>query len=794
MNEKALKVLEYPKIIQKLTDYAASQPGKQLCRDLTPSSDPGTIRRMQTETSDAVSRLLRKGNISFSGLTDIRGSLRRLEIGSSLNIEELLRVCRLLETTLRVKSWSRSARNEAENAPEDSLESMFSGLQPLSPLSAEISRCILSEDEIADDASPGLRQVRRQIHQTNDRIRVQLNSLVNGSARTYLQDAVVTQRNGRFCLPVKAEYRGQVPGMIHDQSSTGSTLFIEPMSVVKLNNDLRELEIKEEKEIEIVLANLSSLVAAETDALNDNILLLTELDFIFARAQLSLFYRGSEPDFNEEGRIRIKKGRHPLIDPKKVVPVDIRIGEDFTMLVISGPNTGGKTVSLKTVGLFTLLGQSGLHIPASDHSELSVFDEVYADIGDEQSIEQSLSTFSAHMTNIIRILNIADDKSLILIDELGAGTDPVEGAALAISIIEAMRTKGTRVMATTHYAELKAYAIQTVGVENACCEFDVATLRPTYRLLIGVPGRSNAFAISARLGMPANIVEHAKELVSDESTMFEEVVSRLEESRRKMEDERESAEQLRLKAQNMEKEAEALRDRAEKDAKHEIERARMEAAELVQKTRREAQSLLDELEDLRRNKQKLLTAEQKARLKAGIRDMEKASDPVHERRIDEDYVLPRPLQVGDTVLIYDIDKIATVLDVPKNGDQILVQAGIIKTRVPLKNLRLTDQKPKEKKKAAGGHRTVTKKMDSAPARNEVDVRGMNLEEALMEVDAFIDHALMHNLNMLTIIHGKGTGILRNGIQQHLRRHKAVKSFRLGVYGEGESGVTIVELK
>ena len=466
----------------------------------------------------------------------------------------------------------------------------------------------------------------------------------------------------------------------------------------------------------------------------------------------------------------------------------------FDALIVTGPNTGGKTVSLKTAGLLTLMTMCGLMIPAADGSEVSIFDHVLADIGDEQSIEQSLSTFSAHMTNIIRILNIADDKSLILIDELGAGTDPVEGAALAISIIEAMRTKGTRVMATTHYAELKAYAIQTVGVENACCEFDVATLRPTYRLLIGVPGHSNAFAISARLGMPANIVEHAKELVSDESTMFEEVVSRLEESRRKMEDERESAEQLRLKAQNMEKEAEALRDRAEKDAKHEIERARMEAAELVQKTRREAQSLLDELEDLRRNKQKLLTAEQKARLKAGIRDMEKASDPVHERRIDEDYVLPRPLQVGDTVLIYDIDKIATVLDVPKNGDQILVQVGIIKTRVPLKNLRLTDQKPKEKKKAAGGHRTVTKKMDSAPARNEVDVRGMNLEEALMEVDAFIDHALMHNLNMLTIIHGKGTGILRNGIQQHLRRHKAVKSFRLGVYGEGESGVTIVELK
>ena len=590
MNEKALKVLEYPKIIQKLTDYAASQPGKQLCRDLTPSSDPGTIRRMQTETSDAVSRLLRKGNISFSGLTDIRGSLRRLEIGSSLNIEELLRVCRLLETTLRVKSWARSARNEAENAPEDSLESMFSGLQPLSPLSAEISRCILSEDEIADDASPGLRQVRRQIHQTNDRIRVQLNSLVNGSARTYLQDAVVTQRNGRFCLPVKAEYRGQVPGMIHDQSSTGSTLFIEPMSVVRLNNDLRELEIKEEKEIEIVLANLSSLVAAETDALNDNILLLTELDFIFARAQLSLFYRGSEPDFNEEGRIRIKKGRHPLIDPKKVVPVDIRIGEDFTMLVISGPNTGGKTVSLKTVGLFTLLGQSGLHIPASDHSELSVFDEVYADIGDEQSIEQSLSTFSSHMTNIVSFWEQADERSLVLFDELGAGTDPTEGAALAMAILSNLHRRDIRTIATTHYSELKVFALSTPGVENGCCEFSVETLRPTYRLLIGVPGKSNAFAISEKIGLPDYVIEEAKTYLSKEDESFEDVISDLEQSRVLIEREREETNRYREEAEELQKRLSRKEDRLESSRDEILRKAREEAQALL----REAKEYADE--------------------------------------------------------------------------------------------------------------------------------------------------------------------------------------------------------
>ena len=523
MNEKALRVLEYPKIIQKLTDYAGSQPGKELCRNLSPSSDLTQIRRMQRETSDAVSRLLRKGNVSFSGLADIRMSLRRLEVGSSLNVEELLRVAKLLETTSRVKAWSRSAQASLEEQNEDSLEEMFTSLQPLTSLSHEINRCIPSEEEIADDASPGLKQVRRQMHQANDRIRAQLNAMVNGGTRNYLQDAVITQRNGRFCIPVKAEYRSQVPGMIHDQSSTGSTLFIEPMAVVKLNNDLRELEIKEEKEIEIVLANLSGQVAVNSDAINDNILLMTELDFIFARAQLSLYYKGSEPDFNEEGRVRIKKGRHPLLDPKKVVPVDIRIGEDFTMLVISGPNTGGKTVSLKTVGLFTLLGQSGLHIPASDHSELAIFDEIYADIGDEQSIEQSLSTFSAHMTNIVSFWDQADERSLVLFDELGAGTDPTEGAALAISILSNLHRRNVRTIATTHYSELKVFALSTPGIENGCCEFSVETLRPTYRLLIGVPGKSNAFAISEKLGLPDYVIEEAREHLTQDAESFEDL-------------------------------------------------------------------------------------------------------------------------------------------------------------------------------------------------------------------------------------------------------------------------------
>ena len=545
---------------------------------------------MQRETSDAVSRLLRKGNVSFSGLADIRMSLRRLEVGSSLNVEELLRVARLLETTSRVKAWSRSAQASLEEQNEDSLEEMFTSLQPLTSLSHEINRCIPSEEEIADDASPGLKQVRRQMHQANDRIRAQLNAMVNGGTRNYLQDAVITQRNGRFCIPVKAEYRSQVPGMIHDQSSTGSTLFIEPMAVVKLNNDLRELEIKEEKEIEIVLANLSGQVAVNSDAINDNILLMTELDFIFARAQLSLYYKGSEPDFNEEGRVRIKKGRHPLLDPKKVVPVDIRIGEDFTMLVISGPNTGGKTVSLKTVGLFTLLGQSGLHIPASDHSELAIFDEIYADIGDEQSIEQSLSTFSAHMTNIVSFWDQADERSLVLFDELGAGTDPTEGAALAISILSNLHRRNVRTIATTHYSELKVFALSTPGIENGCCEFSVETLRPTYRLLIGVPGKSNAFAISEKLGLPDYVIEEAREHLTQDAESFEDVISDLESSRAQIEHEREEVNRYKQEIEELKKRLERKEGRLDSSRDEILRKAREEAQTVL----REAKEYADE--------------------------------------------------------------------------------------------------------------------------------------------------------------------------------------------------------
>ena len=588
MNQKALSSLEYPKIIERLTEKASSPMGKELCRKLQPSTDINRIRLMQTQTKDALTRLFQKGSVSFGSVKDIRGSLKRLEIGSSLGIMEILSVCALLENTSRVKAYSRGDRSDL---PSDSLDSMFEQLAPLTPLSSEIRRCILSEDEISDDASPALRQVRRNMKVTNDRIHTQLSGLVNGNARTYLQDSVITMRNGRYCIPVKAEYKGQVPGMIHDQSSTGSTLFIEPMAVVKLNNDMRELELQEQKEIEIILAGLSEQIAEEREAIALNLELMVQLDFIFARAGLAMDMNGSEPVFNEEGRVLLKKARHPLIPKKKVVPIDIRLGDDFDLLIITGPNTGGKTVSLKTVGLLTLMGQAGLHIPALDRSELALFHEIYADIGDEQSIEQSLSTFSSHMTNIVSFLEKADSRSLVLFDELGAGTDPTEGAALAISILSYLHDKGIRTMATTHYSELKVYALSTPGVENACCEFSVETLRPTYRLLIGIPGKSNAFAISSKLGLSDQIIERAKEQISEQDESFEDVLSSLEENRVTIENERleiarykEEIKTLKAQLESRQEKLDAQRDRILRQANEEAHKVLEEAKEYADQT------------------------------------------------------------------------------------------------------------------------------------------------------------------------------------------------------------------
>ncbi|MCD7842955.1 MAG: endonuclease MutS2, partial [Lachnospiraceae bacterium] len=808
MNEKALKVLEYHKIIQRLAGFAGSQPGKERCLALVPSDDLSEILRMQQETTDAVSRTLRKGRVSFSGLSDIRGSLRRLEIGSFLNIEELLRVCTVMETGARVKNWAKEAADgrrsdipvpssrsaasgynsrqassggnsggqsgAAENVVrksdssegEDSLSQMFSDLQPLTSVSAEIRRCILSEDEISDDASSGLRQVRRQMKQVNERIRTQLASFLNGSSRTYLQDAVITQRNGRSCIPVKAEYRSQVPGMIHDQSSSGSTLFVEPMSVVKLNNDLRELEAREEQEIEKVLAALSAEVSAHTEALNYNVLLLTELDFIFARAQLSLSYKGTEPVFNTEGRIHIKKGRHPLLDPKKVVPVDIRLGDDFTLLVISGPNTGGKTVSLKTVGLFTLLGQAGLHIPALDHSELSVFSEVYADIGDEQSIEQSLSTFSSHMTNIVSFLNAMDEadaaiwnpasnssasktvsgikdssvpkrfsntgnssdnsgtaesgypaatvqsdlhgrtiswgntdnrtageRSLVLFDELGAGTDPTEGAALAIAILSNLHGRGVRTIATTHYSELKVYALSTPGVENGCCEFDVETLRPTYRLLIGVPGKSNAFAISEKLGLPDYIISDAKEHLTQQEEDFEDVIANLEKSRSTIE--REEAEITRYKQEieTLKQTLSRKEERLDESRDAILQKAREEARDILRDAKDYADETIRKFNKLGKESGSLNKMEQeRTKLRGKISDNDSHLGVRSDRKPKKE-LSGKDLRIGDSVKVLSLNLTGTVSTLPDAKGNLFVQMGILRSQVNIKDLEKLDDEP-----------------------------------------------------------------------------------------------------
>ncbi len=789
MNEKALRVLEYPKIIEKLVQYAGSQPGRELCRRLEPSADLPGIRRMQRETSDAVSRICRRGSISFSGLSDVRGSLKRLEIGSSMNIEELLRVCRLLETTSRVKAWSRSENRE--DMPQDSLEEMFSGLQPLTPLGTEIRRCIISEEEISDDASPGLRQVRRQIKLTNEKIRAQLASMVNGSARTYLQDAVITQRGGRFCLPVKAEYRSQVPGMIHDQSSSGSTLFVEPMAVVKLNNDLRELEICEQKEIEIVLAALSAQVAEQSEPLSYNVLLLSELDFIFARALLSRSYNGTEPEFNLEGRVHIKKGRHPLLDPKKVVPVDIRIGDDFTLLVISGPNTGGKTVSLKTVGLFTLMGQAGLHIPAFDHSELAVFEEVYADIGDEQSIEQSLSTFSSHMTNIVSFWEKADEHSLVLFDELGAGTDPTEGAALAIAILSSLHRRGIRTIATTHYSELKVFALSTPGVENGCCEFNVETLRPTYRLLIGIPGKSNAFAISEKLGLPDYVIEDAKSHLRQQDEDFEDVIADLESNREKLEKEQEEISRYRREIEDLKNRLSRKEEKLESSREAILQKAREEAQAIL----RDAKTYADE--SIRRfNKMGGSSREmeqERTKLREHMSGLEKEMAEKSAKKPKKE-LSASDLRIGDSVRVLSMNLKGTVSTKPDAKGNLFVQMGILRSQVNIRDLeKLADDSAdrySSAKTRSGGSKLKMSKSYSVSA--EINLIGKTVDEALTELDKYLDDAYLAHLPQVRVVHGKGSGILRKAVHQYLRRQKHVASYRLGEYGEGDSGVTIVE--
>ena len=791
MNNKALKTLEYTKIIEMLAAHASSPLGKIRCEDLLPSCSLGEIEYKQEQTQDALSRLFQKGNINFGSAKDIRGSLKRLEIGSTLGITELLQICALLDNTSRVKSYGR---REKETAQRDSLDDLFDALEPLPLLNAEIRRCILSEDEIADDASAALKQIRRSMKVTGERIHTQLAGMVNGSARTYLQDAVITMRNGRYCIPVKAEYKGQVPGMIHDQSSTGSTLFIEPMAIVKLNNEIRDLEMKEAAEIEVILASLSNMAAQERENLRYNLENLVELDFIFARAALAMDMNATRPIFNTKGHINIRKGRHPLIDKKKVVPIDIHLGKEFHLLIVTGPNTGGKTVSLKTVGLLTLMGQAGLHIPALDRSELSVFEEVYADIGDEQSIEQSLSTFSSHMTNVVSFIEKADPKSLVLFDELGAGTDPTEGAALAISILNYLQKQGIRAMATTHYSELKVYALSTPGVENASCEFDVETLRPTYRLLIGVPGKSNAFAISSKLGLPSYIIADAKQQISQEDESFEDVISTLEENRITIEKERMEIARYKSEVEDLKKQLETKqeklnqqRDRILREANEQAHAILRDAKEYADQTIKDfnkfgkANISIKEMENKRQNLRKKMNKVES--------NMSKK-----EKKITGN-LKPSDLHLGDGVKVLSLNLKGTVSTLPDAKGYLLVQMGIMRSKIHISDLVLLQEEtvisaPNMQRTSAG----KIKMSKSSSVGIEINLLGRTVDEAIAELDKYLDDAYLAHIPSVRVVHGKGTGALRKGIHNYLRRVKYVSSFHLAEFGEGDAGVTIVNFK
>lgn len=795
MNQKVLKTLEYHKIIEKLTEYAASEPGKRLCRELEPSSDFEEIVQAQAETADAVARVRQKGSVSFAGISDIGGSLKRLEIGSSLSIHELLAVSSLLTCAARAKNYGR--RQESE-LPDDSLDEMFRSLEPLTNVNNEITRCIISEEEVADDASPGLRHVRRQMKITGDRVHTQLNAILN-SSRTMLQDPVITMRDGRYCLPVKAEYKSSFQGMVHDQSATGSTLFIEPMAIIKLNNELRELEIREQKEIEMVLAALSMELVPYVETILINLKLLTKLDFIFARAALARHYNCSMPKFNKNGYIHIKDGRHPLLDPKKVVPINVYLGKDFDLLIVTGPNTGGKTVSLKTVGLFTLMGQSGLQIPAFDGSELAVFDEVFADIGDEQSIEQSLSTFSAHMTNIVRILEKADSHSLCLFDELGAGTDPTEGAALAIAVLSFLHNMKCRTMATTHYSELKVYALTTPGVENACCEFDVETLRPTYRLLIGIPGKSNAFAISQKLGLPDFIIQDAKSRLEEGDEAFEDLLASLEESRVTIEKEREEiasykSEISRLKSRLEQKEErfDERKDKLIRNANEEAQRILREAKETADQTIRQINKLAQSS-----GVGKELEAE-RTKLREKLDKVDKNLSLKNEKG-PKKTISPKKLKIGDGVKVLTMNLNGTVSSLPNANGDLYVQMGILRSLVNIKDLELLNEPAisgpgmdlMKKNNTGSGKIKMSKSFSVSP---EVNLIGMTVDEAIPVLDKYLDDAYLAHLPKVRVVHGRGTGALKAGVHKHLKKLKYVKEFRLGDFGEGDTGVTIVTFK
>lgn len=790
MNNKTLIKLEFDKIISMLENEASSFRGKQLCRRLKPVTDLTKIDLLQEQTAAAFTRIIKKGRISFGDAAPVEESLKRLEIGGALNTAELLRICRLLSNTARAKSYGR---HDTQEDLADCLDIYFDGLEPLTPLSNEIERCIISEDEISDDASSALKHIRRSINNLNDRVHTTLSGLVNGSLRTYLQDALITMRGDRYCIPVKAEYRSQVQGLIHDQSASGSTLFIEPMAIVKLNNDLKELYVQEQDEIRKILASLSEEAAQYIEEIRTDYRSLTDLDFIFARGALALTMRASRPILNEEGRIRIREGRHPLLDQKKVVPITVSLGDEFSLLIITGPNTGGKTVSLKTVGLLTLMGQAGLHIPAGDRSEIAVFRQVYADIGDEQSIEQSLSTFSSHMTNIVSFLKKVDDRSLVLFDELGAGTDPTEGAALAIAILSHLHKRNIRTMATTHYSELKIYALSTPGVENACCEFDVESLRPTYRLLIGIPGKSNAFAVSGKLGLPGYIIDDAKKRLSEQDVSFEDLLSDLEASRRTIE--KEQAEIAAYK-----KEAETLKRQAvQKQEKLEEQRDRIirEANEKANAILREAKEVADEtIRNFHKfGKENISAAEmekERERLRKKIKDTS-ASASLKTNKPKKTYK-PSDFKLGESVKVLSMNLTGTIGSLPDARGNVTVQMGILRSQVNISDLEIIEEvspyAPKRMNRTAKSKIKMSKSLSVSP---EINLLGKTVDEAVAELDKYLDDALLSHLNSVRVVHGKGTGALRKGIHEYLRRQKHVKSYRLAEFGEGDAGVTIVEL-
>lgn len=801
MNEKALKTLEYTKIIDQLTEYASTEMGKQMCRELQPSCDLGTIRQSQTETTDALTRVRMKGSLSFGGVKDVRGSMKRLEIGSSLGIPELLAVSSLLTVAARAQSYGR--HEKSEGFPDDSLDERFRALDPLTPVNNEIKRCLPSEDEVSDDASPGLAKVRRSMKIVGGRVHTQLNSILN-SSRTYLQDAVITMRDGRYCLPVKAEYKSQVPGMVHDQSSTGSTVFIEPLAIVKLNNELRELEIQEKREIEFVLAALSSQLMPYTDAILSDLSILAELDFIFAKAALSRHYNCVEPKFNNKRYINIKDGRHPLLNPKQVVPINIWVGDSFDLLIVTGPNTGGKTVSLKTVGLFTLMGQSGLHIPAFEGSELAVFDNVFADIGDEQSIEQNLSTFSAHMTNIVSILNEADANSLCLFDELCSGTDPTEGAALAIAVLNFLHNMTCRTIATTHYSELKVFALTAPGVENACCEFNVETLRPTYRLLIGIPGKSNAFAISRKLGLPDYIIDEAKNQMEQKDESFEDLLANLENSRVTIEKEREEIASYKQEIETLKNRLQQKEERFSEQKEKMLSKAREEAQKILQDAKDTADQTIRNINKLAKSSgvNKELEAE-RTKLRGKIQDVDKKL-AVKKTAAPKKAVSAKKLRLGDTVRVLSMNLKGTVSSLPNAKGDLYVQMGILRSLVNIRDLEMVEEAsitgPGLSGTHTGGSRgsgsgsSKIKMSKSFSVSPEVNLIGMTVDEAIPVLDKYLDDAYLAHLPQVRVVHGRGTGALKAGVHRHLKKLSYVKEYRLGEFGEGDTGVTIVTFK